>query len=154
MGRHYLITFDGQSSQWCAERLSYYIKKINYWQPIEHIKLTPFGGKDRALSQSKDFEAIKQRQWFEKSFVIVFDEKGLSWDSMKWAKQLASWAQYPHLCFVIGPAYGLDRRWLEKASLVLSLSQLTLNHELAQVLVAEQIYRAWTIEKNWPYHQD
>lgn len=154
MARHYLITFDGQSSPWCSERLAYYLKKINYWQSVEHLKIPPFGGKDRALAQQKDFEAAKNRPWFEKSFLILFDEKGLNWDSMKWAKQLPSWCSYPQVCFIIGPAYGLDRRWLQKANLTLALSPLTLNHELAQVLVAEQLYRAWSIEKNWPYHQD
>lgn len=154
MGRWRLLTFDDQPSAWCAERLAYYVKKIGYWQHIEHRCLKPHGGKDRALAQRKDWERAQQRSWLEQSFIVVFDEQGLSWHSLRWAKAIPSWASHPQVCFVIGPAYGLERRWLDKADLTLALSALTLNHELAQVLVAEQIYRAWSIEKNWPYHQD
>jgi 23S rRNA (pseudouridine1915-N3)-methyltransferase len=90
----------------------------------------------------------------QKGLVVVFDEKGACWNSKKWAQHIPIWTHAPQISFIVGPAYGLDKRWSQMASLTLSLSPLTLNHELAQVLVAEQLYRAWAIEKNWPYHQD
>lgn len=154
MGRWRLLTFDDDSSAWCGERLEYYLKKIGYWQPIEHVLLKPYGGRDRSLAQRKDWDRGIARPWLEQSFVVVFDEKGQNWDSLRWAKEIPRWAQQPQVCFIVGPAYGLDRRWLSRADKTLALSPLTLNHELAQVLVAEQLYRAWSIEKNWPYHQD
>jgi 23S rRNA (pseudouridine1915-N3)-methyltransferase len=56
------------------------------------------------------------------------------------------------LIFAIGPADGWTRAVLDHAQLTLSLGRITLPHELARVVMAEQIYRAWTILKNHPYH--
>ncbi len=55
------------------------------------------------------------------------------------------------LVFVAGPAAGLPPAWAERANLLLSLSPMTLPHELARVLLAEQIYRAFTTLRGHPY---
>jgi 23S rRNA (pseudouridine1915-N3)-methyltransferase len=56
------------------------------------------------------------------------------------------------LTFVIGPANGFSEETKKSASLLLSLGQMTLAHELARVVLLEQIYRAYTILKGHPYH--
>jgi 23S rRNA (pseudouridine1915-N3)-methyltransferase len=57
----------------------------------------------------------------------------------------------PNLTFLIGGAYGLPKRVSENANMQLSLSTLTLPHRLARLLLAEQLYRAFTILRNEPY---
>jgi 23S rRNA (pseudouridine1915-N3)-methyltransferase len=57
-----------------------------------------------------------------------------------------------HVCFVVGGAYGLDNAVRERAARLISLSPMTLPHELARVLLLEQIYRAERILRNSPYH--
>lgn len=59
----------------------------------------------------------------------------------------------PEVAFIIGGAYGLGSRILERSTARISLSALTLPHEMARLLLAEQLYRAGTIAKNEPYHK-
>lgn len=59
----------------------------------------------------------------------------------------------PGVCFVIGGAYGLDERVLRRAKRRLALSELTLPHEMARLVLAEQLYRAGTIVRGEPYHK-
>ena len=59
----------------------------------------------------------------------------------------------PEVCFVIGGAFGLAAGILERAQEHWSLSESTLPHELARLVLAEQLYRAGTIIKNEPYHK-
>ena len=59
----------------------------------------------------------------------------------------------PGVCFVIGGAFGLDVRVLRRAKRKLGLSELTLPHEMARVVLAEQLYRAGTIVRGEPYHK-
>jgi 23S rRNA (pseudouridine1915-N3)-methyltransferase len=55
------------------------------------------------------------------------------------------------VAFLIGGAYGLPREVSERASVTLSLSKLTLPHRLARLFLCEQLYRAFTIQRNEPY---
>ncbi|MGE0161021.1 MAG: 23S rRNA (pseudouridine(1915)-N(3))-methyltransferase RlmH [Gemmatimonadales bacterium] len=59
----------------------------------------------------------------------------------------------PGVCFVIGGAYGLHESVLRRAGRTLSLSELTLPHEMARLVLAEQLYRAGTIVRGEPYHK-
>jgi 23S rRNA (pseudouridine1915-N3)-methyltransferase len=59
----------------------------------------------------------------------------------------------PGVCFVIGGAYGLDERVLRRAKRRMALSELTLPHEMARLVLAEQLYRAGTIVRDEPYHK-
>ncbi len=88
------------------------------------------------------------------SWVIVLDEHGKQWDSKGLAVQLEKWAGHSsNVALVIGGADGLDKACLERADQTWSLSSLTLPHALVRVVVAEQIYRAWSLNNNHPYHR-
>jgi len=86
--------------------------------------------------------------------VIAFDERGRELTSAQFAAELARWAaaQAP-TAFVIGGADGLDEKTKAQAAQLLRLSSLTLPHALAQVLLAEQLYRAATRLTGHPYHR-
>jgi 23S rRNA (pseudouridine1915-N3)-methyltransferase len=87
---------------------------------------------------------------------IILDEKGTQWSSTDLAWELGRMFQEPfsEIVFVIGGAYGLAPQLKEQAKHLLSLSKLTLTHDLARVLCLEQIYRALTILRNVPYHHE
>jgi len=88
------------------------------------------------------------------STLVALDEHGQDFSSARLAQQLTRWQQNgKNVTFVIGGADGLDPELKQKASLLLRLSSLTLPHGLARVLLAEQLYRAWTITQNHPYHR-
>jgi 23S rRNA (pseudouridine1915-N3)-methyltransferase len=91
----------------------------------------------------------------ESAYTIALDERGNSWTSTELASQLENWlANHPRVNFLIGGAEGLSTACKEKADRLWSLSPLTLPHALVRVVLAEQIYRAWTLVQGHPYHRE
>jgi len=89
------------------------------------------------------------------ALVIALDEKGRSFTTTQLAGQLRSWlASGNNLALLIGGPDGLAPECIEAARMSWSLSPLTLPHGLARVLVAEQLYRAWTVTTGHPYHRE
>ena len=86
---------------------------------------------------------------------MVLDERGQPMDSLKFAKWLERLTiDQPHgVNFVLGGDAGLDDAVKQRAQKLLSLSAMTLPHQLARVLLLEQIYRACTLMRNIPYHK-
>jgi 23S rRNA (pseudouridine1915-N3)-methyltransferase len=86
--------------------------------------------------------------------VIALDEKGALWSTQQLARQLEHWLQGGRdISLLVGGPDGLSRECLEQAPEHWSLSPLTLPHALVRVLLAEQLYRAWTVTTGHPYHR-
>ena len=86
--------------------------------------------------------------------VIALDEHGRDWTTMQLADALRGWRDSAEsVSFAIGGADGLDPGFKRNARLLLRLSSLTLPHALARVLLVEQLYRAWSLLANHPYHR-
>jgi len=87
--------------------------------------------------------------------IVALDEHGRELTSAQFAAELARWAaEQAPTAFVVGGPDGLDARTKAGAALLLRLSSLTLPHALAQVLLAEQLYRAATRLTGHPYHRE
>jgi len=88
--------------------------------------------------------------------LIIMDEHGERLTSRKLAKQVQKWTDAPNQrpVFVIGGPFGLSDEVKAAARVKIRLSDMTLPHELARLLLLEQLYRAGTILKNMPYHHD
>lgn len=88
------------------------------------------------------------------SRVVALDEHGLDLTTLQMADKLKLWQQERgDVTFVIGGADGLDAGFKKSADLLLRVSSLTLPHGMVRVLLAEQLYRAWSITQNHPYHR-
>jgi 23S rRNA (pseudouridine1915-N3)-methyltransferase len=135
-----------------------YLARIRHFVPVEQVEVPPgtgeeSNGKGRG-ALLREAEAI-ERHLQREGKLVVLDPRGSLLDS----EQFAGWLQrnmnasVPRISFVIGGAWGLAPRLVEKADLRLSLSPLTLPHELARLILAEQIYRALSLWKNLPYHK-
>lgn len=87
--------------------------------------------------------------------VVALHETGKAWDSHKLASYLADLQvrSSPGVAFLIGGAYGLSDEILSRASHLLALGSMTLPHELARLVLTEQLYRAGTINRGEPYHK-
>ncbi|WP_210396375.1 23S rRNA (pseudouridine(1915)-N(3))-methyltransferase RlmH [Motiliproteus sediminis] len=86
--------------------------------------------------------------------VVALDVKGKAWSTEQLATQLEVWQMDGrNISLLVGGPDGLDSRALALAEQRWSLSPLTLPHPLVRVLLAEQLYRAWTITKGHPYHK-
>jgi len=89
------------------------------------------------------------------SFIIALDEHGVVWDTLKLAKNMQTWQEaYHEISLLVGGPDGLAPECKMRANAIWSLSPLTLPHPLVRIVVAEQIYRAWTILQNHPYHRN
>lgn len=86
---------------------------------------------------------------------VALTREGIFLTSRGLARQLEEWAVHSvqEVTFVIGGAFGLGAGILQRASLKLALSSMTLPHELARLVLAEQLYRAGTILRHEPYHK-
>jgi 23S rRNA (pseudouridine1915-N3)-methyltransferase len=86
--------------------------------------------------------------------VIALDERGDALDSAGWSKHVAKWlASGRDTALLVGGPDGHADAVLARAQVRWALSKLTLPHALVRVLVAEQLYRAWTLLTNHPYHR-
>ncbi|MDM3871500.1 23S rRNA (pseudouridine(1915)-N(3))-methyltransferase RlmH [Porticoccus sp. W117] len=86
--------------------------------------------------------------------VVALDVKGKPWSTEQLAGQLSDWQfQGCDYSFLIGGPDGLAPECLTRADLKWSLSPLTLPHPLVRIVLAEQLYRAWTINAGHPYHK-
>lgn len=86
---------------------------------------------------------------------ILLDVEGREWSSPRLAAEVERWqnAGTKEVAFVIGGHNGVAKEVVERADLRWSLSRLTLTHEMARILLVEQLYRAYTIIHGWPYQK-
>jgi len=130
-----------------------YVTRIKRYSPIDVIEIKEETGTIpllKALGKEATgiLKNIKQGD-----FVVVLGDKGTQYTSNKFAElinKLSSTGRR-RICFIVGGAYGLHPSIAEGADLVLSLSSMTFPHELARLILLEQIYRAFTILRNEPY---
>ena len=113
------------------------------------------------LAEGRSKQVNQRKQEEEKSILkavkpnfILFDEHGKQWGSQKWAAYLEQLPGNAEQDFVIGGAAGVSDVVRSKAAQIWGLSMLTLPHQLARVLVVEQLYRAWSITQGHPYHRE
>jgi 23S rRNA (pseudouridine1915-N3)-methyltransferase len=101
------------------------------------------------------FEWVDRSKGRTRPVLVLLDEHGKQFSSdalAKWLRQRRDEGQQ-QIIFAIGPADGWTKAERERAGLLLSLSPMTLPHELAKVVISEQLYRAFTILAGHPYHR-
>ena len=105
--------------------------------------------------QIKQFEAKLIAEYLgEKSYKIALDVLGMAADSHEFANLISKNSTInKSIDFIIGGAFGLDSTVLDLVNIRLSLSPLTMPHQIAKIVLLEQIYRAQTIIQNHPYHK-
>lgn len=98
-------------------------------------------------------ESILQRVNSNEQLVLL-DERGKQFKSKRLASQLSDWqSDGRDVCLVIGGPDGVSDAVRKRSNVIWSLSQLTLPHGMARVLLAEQLYRAWSLQTGHPYHR-
>ena len=141
---------------WIATGFTEYAKRM---PPDCRLVLKEIKPVDRSGSRSAETVMAMERSRIEAvipkgSRVVALDERGKDLTSAQLAKNLAQWQQGgTDVTFVIGGADGLDAQFKQQADMLLRISSLTLPHGMVRVLLAEQLYRAWSITQNHPYHR-
>lgn len=113
-------------------------------------------GKNADLTRIADQEAASLLAAIPKAALIVaLDERGQHWTTRQLAGHFEDWRQQGRdVVLLVGGPDGLNDECRRRAHHVWALSSLTLPHALVRVLVAEQLYRAWSIGAHHPYHRD
>lgn len=136
-----------------SKRLSSYTN-LNIYE-INEYKLSNTPSKQEILQGlEKEGEDILSRI-NEKSYVISLAIEGKQFDSEKFSEKIQNLQVegYSDFTFIIGGSYGIAQKVKEKSNLKLSFSKMTFPHQLMRVILLEQIYRAFRIMRNEPYHK-
>lgn len=137
-----------------------YVKRLSTYAQVVIEEVTDEKTPDNA--SFKQQEAIKEKEGDkllgkikDDDFVALFDIKGTSFDSISFAKWLETAAEKSgaHITFIIGGSLGVSDKLKRRANTTISFSALTFTHQMMRVIVLEQIYRAYRINNNQPYHK-
>src|SRR3954447_656451 len=131
--------------------LDEYLRRLSHSVKFEIVEVKDAQGPDSVDIEGNDLLAKLNQT----AFVVLLDVTGRHISSHELAAELEKWQNrgLRELAFVIGGAKGVSPRVAERADLRLSLSFLTFTHEMARVILIEQLYRAFTIIKGFPYQK-
>ena len=152
-----IVTVGGKMPAWVQEGVEEYSRrlprefKLN-WCEIPLAKR----GKDANAAHLREREGEQILKAIPAGDrVLALDVRGRSWSTRQLAEQLRAWQMSgANYSLLIGGPDGLSEACLARAERRWSLSDLTLPHPLVRVILAEQLYRAWTITVNHPYHRE
>lgn len=139
---------------WLSQGIEEYLKRLGPMQRIEVLEVP-----DASLRTSGSAEAVKAkeaeailRKIDPRDHVVLLDERGAAKTSLEFSSFLDSLSGRKPVVFVIGGVYGAGDPLKERADELLRLSAMTFTHQMARLILIEQIYRALMIKNNRPYH--
>jgi 23S rRNA (pseudouridine1915-N3)-methyltransferase len=133
-----------------------YEARIERYFRFEAIEVKEASGRGRPVAEQIDEEGERLLARLPAQVELVaLHRPGTPWSSDQLARHLSQAALHgaPGIAFAIGGAFGLSTALLARADRLLSLSGMTLPHELARLILVEQLYRAGTITRGEPYHK-
>ena len=128
-----------------------YLQRLSHFVKCEVVEI-----RDSAPHETKETEGKRILEKLnQSSFVCLLDVSGIGLSSPQLAKEVEKWQNsgLKEISFVIGGANGVSAEVAARADFRLSLSFLTFTHEMARVVMFEQLYRAYTIIKGFPYQK-
>lgn len=159
-----LIAFGKLKAPGLREAADYYQRNLGRWVSFTEIELRPVPVTDRSeaarkLVQEKEadllFETLGKRV-SPRGRYYVLDESGKALPTLRWGELVREWedSSLPEVALCIGGSLGFSERVLKGAAGKLALGPQTLAHELARVVLSEQLYRAWSLNRGHPYHNE
>ena len=153
-----LITTGKTTFDYIREGMAIYEKRLGRYLSFSRIEIPALQGTS-SLSQeevrNREGQLILKKLKPEDR-VIILDEKGSRYTSTAWAARLSHLMDIGtrSVVFIIGGAYGFSAKVRERADETLSLSDMTFSHQIIRLFFEEQLYRAMTIIKGEPYHNE
>ena len=155
-----VVTVGKLKEKYLKDGIAEYSKRISRFAKLEMIELADEKTPDKASeSENQKILEIEGQRILSKvgdrDFVIALAIEGRTFSSEEFSKQLeeASIKGFSTLTFIIGGSLGLSSAVKKRANLFVSFGRLTLPHQLMRLVLAEQIYRAFTIQQGSPYHK-
>jgi len=153
-----LLTIGKTSEKYLIEGISQYQKRLKHYTQFEMLEIPN-------LKNAKNFsnaEIIKKegelilKQLQNSDHLVLLDDKGKDFTSPKYAQKLQQWmlSGKKKVVFVVGGAYGFSEQVYKRGNEKISLSKMTFSHQIVRLFFVEQLYRAFTILNNEPYHHE
>lgn len=155
--RIYLIAVGHKMPKWVADGYREFSKRLPAECSLKLIEVPPgHRARNSDLKRAIQDESARMLAAIPKnSRVVVLDERGKRWTTHRLATQLEEWMfDGRDVALLVGGPDGLSDECRSRAESQWSLSPLTLPHALVRVVVAEQLYRAWSVMTGHPYHRD
>ncbi|WP_198264167.1 23S rRNA (pseudouridine(1915)-N(3))-methyltransferase RlmH [sulfur-oxidizing endosymbiont of Gigantopelta aegis] len=152
----YLLAVGNKMPDWVTKGYNEYAKRLNGDCHLKLVEIAPGKrGKNADLVRIKKAEGDKLLDAIPKGcLVIALEVLGKVWSTEKLSQQMDTWLHSGQdVALLIGGPEGLSEACVARADIKWSLSSLTLPHPLVRVLLSEQLYRAYSILKNHPYHR-
>tara|TARA_B100000287_G_C20280397_1_gene641748 strand:+ start:131 stop:604 length:474 start_codon:yes stop_codon:yes gene_type:complete len=153
-----LITIGKTKELYLIDAINDYIKRLSHYTRLEIHELSSVKNtKNLSINELINKESQLIIKEINKSdYVILLDERGVCYTSIQLANKLQKWVfmSKKRIVFIIGGAYGFSKHLHEIADMKLSLSNMTFSHQIVRLIFLEQIYRAYTILNNEPYHNE
>ena len=150
------LLIESSRPQWSETAFESYKSKFNKSITISWNGIKPATrNKNYSVAEVVQKEsALLKKKIKEHDLVIALDKEGINLDTEKLKSNFENWiASSKDVTFVIGGPDGLSNELTEESHFCWSLSQLTFPHAVVPILVLEQIYRAWSMTQNHPYHR-
>jgi 23S rRNA (pseudouridine1915-N3)-methyltransferase len=141
---------------WVTEGYEEYAKRLPKECELVLKEIAPAKrGKNPAIPRLREDEGARLLADLTRDdFVVALDVAGQEWSTQSLAQDLRCWlASGRNVALLVGGPDGLSSACLQRADQIRSLSRLTFPHPMVRVIIAEQIYRAWSILQNHPYHR-
>lgn len=151
-----LIAIGQKMPAWVVAGYDEYAKRLPAHLKLELIErpASPWAARgDVARGMREEADALRAAIP-KNAHVVALDERGSAWTTVQLSERLADWQRDGRdVALLVGGPDGLDPSLRDAAEQRWSLSPLTLPHPLVRILVAEQLYRAWTLLAGHPYHR-
>ena len=151
-----LVLVGKTNEKYLIEGISDYQKRLKHYTNFEIVEIPNI----KNVKNFSEAELIKKegemilKHINTSDYLVLLDDKGNDFTSLKFAKKLQSWMRSgkKRLVFIVGGAYGFSDEVYNIGNEKLSLSKMTFSHQMVRLFFIEQTYRAYTILNNEPYH--
>ncbi len=159
-----IICFGKLKTPGLRQAADYYLQLANGWLTVRETELKPIPVPDKSPATRKQIQEKEGQILLEKlsdelsprGIFFILDEGGKSLSTQEWAQRVRQWENesIPEVALCVGSSLGFSPAVRAKARGILSLGAQTLPHELARVVLLEQVYRAWGVVRGHPYHNE
>ena len=140
---------------WISAGFNEYARRLPRENTLELIEVAPAARRGQPVARVNEDEAARLlAKVTPRDHVVALDVRGKALSTEKLSQRMSEWRMIgTDVIFLVGGADGLDDSVLQRANEKLSLSAMTFPHGLVRVMLAEQLYRAWTLLSGHPYHR-
>lgn len=152
-----IVSIGKTANQFLVKSLEDYKNRVSKYAVISWVELADV--KKKLFNSPEELKKLEAAQFLKEikpnSYVVGLDEKGKQFTSREWAAELNKiTASNADVVFLIGGAFGFGDEVYNRMNTRISLSKMTLSHQMVRLLLIEQVYRAYSILNGEPYHND